>query len=142
MTSGIDTSDWQEFRTPRYSFRFPRSYVLQPDRSVDSAVDEWSTADGRTLTSDYGFYNGPFRPGLRRLDFVECQFGGNREPQIVTFRTGEGVGAGLYWVVPGGRTNDAMGGVSPLALWVGAESPRAEHLSELLAIVRSVRLQQ
>jgi hypothetical protein len=118
------------------------SVLVRPDRSVDSSVDEWRTADGRTLISDYGFYNGPFSPGPRRLDLIECQTGGNGEPQIVTFRTGEGFGAGLYWVVPGGRTIETMQRVSPLSLWVGAESPRAEHLPELLAIVRSVRLHQ
>jgi hypothetical protein len=143
-TAGINTRDWFELRVSRYVFRIPRSYQEEPDRHVDSDVRDWSTSDGRTLTSDYGFYTRPFGPSSGLTQFVECPNGVVRGgPQIVTFTTERGVGAGLYWIVPNGRTlQTGPNEVSPLALWMRAESPRAQDLPELLAIMRSTRLSE
>jgi hypothetical protein len=143
VVAEIDSA-WHNFRSPRYSYRLPPDYVQQPDQSIDSSVEEWLSDDRRSVKSDYGFYTGPFNAGPRQLKLVECQPAeGTRRPQIVVFNTPEGgMGAGLYWVIPGGRTlQTGPSRVSALSLWVRAESPQAEHLPELLAIIRSVQLQ-
>lgn len=143
VVAEIDSA-WHNFRSPRYSYRLPPDYVQQPDQSIDSSVEEWLADDRRSVISDYGFYTGPFNEGLQQLELVECQPAeGTNRAQIVVFNTPEGgVGAGLYWVVPGGRTlQTGPSRVSPLSLYVRAQSPQAEHLPELLAIIRSVQLQ-
>jgi hypothetical protein len=140
-SSRVETSEWKEVRNSVYSHRIPPWFQLQPDQSVDSDVTEWKTSDNRRVLSDYGFWNGPFTPSIRLTDVAVCQASSDNKPQIVTFRTPDGVGAGLYWIVPGGPSKQ-VGPThhSPLAMWISAESPNPHDLPELLAIVRSVRL--
>jgi len=140
-TARIDTQDWQQLPGSRYTYQLPRSYEMQPDRHVDSDVVDWKTSDGRTITSDYGFYTGSFGASPRFVELVECHAAENGGPQIVTYKTEAGVGAGLYWIVPNGRTlEDRPGRMLRLSLWMVAESPRSEDLPELLAIIRSARV--
>jgi hypothetical protein len=97
------------------------------------------------VQTDYGFYNRRFEAGPAgsgEEPITVCQEGdGEAAPQIVFYRTHEGFdAAGLYWPKPGGRRKPfGAAGILKEALWMSARSPRREDLSELLAIVSSVR---
>jgi hypothetical protein len=121
------------------TFRIPREFTLQPDQSVDSAVEHWKDGE-RTIISDVGFYNQPFRNGPH-MTVTECQTEGDGKPQIVVFADRGVVGAGLYYVIPGGRTIQ----ITPTrtettSLWIRAESPNPADLSMLLAIMKSFQV--
>lgn len=145
--AGVDTGAWEPIRSGVFSFRVPPGYRQQKGLSIDSDFRKWYSPGGQGLTTDYGIYNGPFEKGPHRPmrePIIECARGdGTAAPQLVVYRTVEKrYAVGLYWVVSEARRLRPQRGpvVEPETLWLEAVSPREEHLPELLAIARSVRL--
>ena len=141
----VATGGWKSAGGTRYELLLPPAYAEAETRSVDSAIYEWGTADGRRVDVDYGTWNRHFWGVVDDQRLIAfCNSGGNGVwPQIVLYqRNADGrFVAGLYWPVPGGRMiAQPEGRIRLEALWMSASSPDSSHLPELLAIVRSARL--
>jgi hypothetical protein len=107
-------------------------------QGIDSDVRRWDGPPRQSVGSDAGFY-------ANRLDGEDlwevCLDGDDEtEPRIVLLRGNGGYGAGLYWPHPSFGEPRHPAQVQRFAVGVIAWSRRMADLPELLAIVRSVRL--
>jgi CubicO group peptidase (beta-lactamase class C family) len=129
--AAADTVSWRRSGDGAFTLRLPRAYGQTRLRGVDSALLGWNAPGGRRVRTDYGPIHYVGGGVLSEPDLVcEGDFGGAWRIVVYHDRDRGVHGAGYYGLDPSGNGR---------ALAMTAESPRREDVSELLAIVRSVR---